>query len=135
MIDLAPLLVGIRPDDPLGEGRCFGPYTSRATLQVSGVSCTGVDSFSAEMTQTGESEPDERDLPVLRPNVPVRIETRPADRTGGDRRELILLAARDERDVDGVFYDGAVVCPGPSPAGAHHALRPGSSTVASSRLP
>ena len=37
VIDLVPLLVGIRPDDPLGEGRCFGPYTSRASLQVSGV--------------------------------------------------------------------------------------------------
>jgi hypothetical protein len=37
VIDLAPLLVGIRPDDPLSEGRCFGPYTSRATLQASGV--------------------------------------------------------------------------------------------------
>lgn len=37
VIDLVPLLVGIRPDDPLGEGRCFGPYTSRASLRVSGV--------------------------------------------------------------------------------------------------
>ena len=37
VIDLAPLLVGIRPDDPPGEGRCFGPYTSRATLSVAGV--------------------------------------------------------------------------------------------------
>jgi len=36
-IDLAPLLVGIRPDDDPGEGRCFGPYTSRATLRVAGV--------------------------------------------------------------------------------------------------
>ena len=36
-IDLVPLLVGIRPDDPLGEGRCFGAYTSRASLRVSGV--------------------------------------------------------------------------------------------------
>ena len=36
-IDLAPLLVGIRPDDPPGEGRCFGPYTARASLTVSGV--------------------------------------------------------------------------------------------------
>jgi hypothetical protein len=36
-IDLVPLLVGVRPDDPLGEGRCFGPYTSRASLRVSGV--------------------------------------------------------------------------------------------------
>ena len=37
MIDLVPLLVGVRPDDPLGEGRCFGAYTSRASLRVSGV--------------------------------------------------------------------------------------------------
>jgi hypothetical protein len=37
VIDLVPLLVGMRPDDPLGEGRCFGPYTSRASLRVSGV--------------------------------------------------------------------------------------------------
>jgi hypothetical protein len=37
VIDLAPLLVGIRPDDPLGEGRCFGRYSSRATLRVSRV--------------------------------------------------------------------------------------------------
>ncbi len=37
VIDLVPLLVGIRPDDPLGEGRCFGPYASRASLRVSGV--------------------------------------------------------------------------------------------------
>jgi hypothetical protein len=37
VIDLAPLLVGIRPDDPPGEGRCFGRYSSRATLRVSGV--------------------------------------------------------------------------------------------------
>ena len=37
VVDLVPLLVGVRPDDPLGEGRCFGPYTSRASLQVSGV--------------------------------------------------------------------------------------------------
>ena len=36
-IDLVPLLVGVRPDDPLGEGRCFGAYTSRASLRVSGV--------------------------------------------------------------------------------------------------
>ena len=36
-IDLVPLLVGIRPDDPVGEGRCFGPYTTRASLRVSGV--------------------------------------------------------------------------------------------------
>jgi Double zinc ribbon len=37
VVDLAPLLVGIRPDDLVGEGRCFGPYTPRATLSVSGV--------------------------------------------------------------------------------------------------
>ena len=37
VVDLAPLLVGIRPDDPPSEGRCFGPYTSRASLRVSGV--------------------------------------------------------------------------------------------------
>jgi len=36
VIDLVPLLVGMRPDDPLGEGRCFGPY-SGASLRVSGV--------------------------------------------------------------------------------------------------
>ena len=36
-IDLVPLLVGIGPDDPLGEGRCFGAYTARASLRVSGV--------------------------------------------------------------------------------------------------
>lgn len=36
-VDLVPLLVGIGPDDPLGQGRCFGPYTSRASLSVSGV--------------------------------------------------------------------------------------------------
>lgn len=36
VVDLVPLLVGIRPDDPLGEGRCFGPY-SGASLRVSGV--------------------------------------------------------------------------------------------------
>ncbi len=36
-VDLAPLLVGVRPDDPPGEGRCFGAYTSRASLRVSGV--------------------------------------------------------------------------------------------------
>jgi hypothetical protein len=34
VVDLVPLLVGIRPDDPLGEGRCFGPY-SGASLRVS----------------------------------------------------------------------------------------------------
>ena len=37
VVDLAPLLVGIGPEDPLGEGRCFGRYSSRATLRVSGV--------------------------------------------------------------------------------------------------
>jgi Double zinc ribbon len=37
VIELAALLVGIRPDDPPSEGRCFGAYTSRATLSVSGV--------------------------------------------------------------------------------------------------
>ena len=37
IIDLVPLLVGIGPNDPLGEGRCFGPYSSRASLRVSGV--------------------------------------------------------------------------------------------------
>ena len=37
VVDLVPLLVGIRPDDPPGEGRCFGAYTSRASLRVSGV--------------------------------------------------------------------------------------------------
>jgi hypothetical protein len=36
VIDLVPLLVGIRPDDALGEGRCFGPYPG-ASLSVSGV--------------------------------------------------------------------------------------------------
>lgn len=36
MVDLVPLLVGIRPDDPPGEGRCFGPY-GRGSLRVSGV--------------------------------------------------------------------------------------------------
>ena len=36
-VDLAPLLVGPRPDDPAGAGRCFGPYTARASLRVSGV--------------------------------------------------------------------------------------------------
>ena len=36
VIDLVPLLVGIRPDDALGEGRCFGPYAG-ASLRVSGV--------------------------------------------------------------------------------------------------
>jgi hypothetical protein len=36
-VDLVPLLVGLRPDDALGEGRCFGPYTPRASLRVSGV--------------------------------------------------------------------------------------------------
>ena len=36
VIDLVPLLVGIRPDDPRGEGRCFGPYAG-ASLRVSGV--------------------------------------------------------------------------------------------------
>jgi hypothetical protein len=37
VVDLVPLLVGIRPDDPVGEGRCFGAYTPRASLRVSGV--------------------------------------------------------------------------------------------------
>jgi Double zinc ribbon len=37
VVDLVPLLVGIGPDDPPNEGRCFGPYTSRASLRVSGV--------------------------------------------------------------------------------------------------
>ena len=37
VIDLAPLMVGIRPDDPPGEGRCFGQYASRASLTVSGI--------------------------------------------------------------------------------------------------
>lgn len=37
VVDLVPLLVGIGPDDPLGQGRCFGPYSSRASLRVSGV--------------------------------------------------------------------------------------------------
>ena len=37
VIDLVPLLVGVRPDDPPGQGRCFGAYTSRASLRVSGV--------------------------------------------------------------------------------------------------
>ena len=37
VVDLVPLLVGMGPDDPLGQGRCFGPYTSRASLRVSGV--------------------------------------------------------------------------------------------------
>jgi hypothetical protein len=36
VIDLVPLFVGIKPDDPLSEGRCFGPYTG-ASLRVSGV--------------------------------------------------------------------------------------------------
>ena len=36
VIDLVPLLVGIRPNDPLGQGRCFGPYAG-ASLRVSGV--------------------------------------------------------------------------------------------------
>lgn len=36
VVDLVPLLVGIRPDDPPGEGRCFGPYAG-ASLRVSGV--------------------------------------------------------------------------------------------------
>ena len=36
VIDLVPLLVGIGPDDPLGEGRCFGPYGG-GSLRVSGV--------------------------------------------------------------------------------------------------
>ena len=37
VLDLVPLLVGPRPDDPPSQGRCFGPYTSRASLRVSGV--------------------------------------------------------------------------------------------------
>ena len=37
VVDLVPLLVGIGPDDPPNEGRCFGPYTSRASLRVAGV--------------------------------------------------------------------------------------------------
>jgi len=37
VIDLAPLLVGVSPNDPPGEGRCFGPYTARASLRVSGI--------------------------------------------------------------------------------------------------
>lgn len=37
VVDLVPLLVGVRPDDPPGEGRCFGAYTARASLRVSGV--------------------------------------------------------------------------------------------------
>ena len=37
MVDLVPLLVGIGPDDPPNEGRCFGPYSSRASLRVAGV--------------------------------------------------------------------------------------------------
>jgi hypothetical protein len=36
-VDLVPLLVGIGPDDSLGEGRCFGAYTARASLRVLGV--------------------------------------------------------------------------------------------------
>jgi Double zinc ribbon len=37
VVDLVPLLVGRGPDDPLGRGRCFGPYSSRASLRISGV--------------------------------------------------------------------------------------------------
>jgi len=33
---LAPFLVGPRPDDPLGEGRCFGPYGT-ASLKLNGI--------------------------------------------------------------------------------------------------
>jgi double zinc ribbon protein len=36
-LDLVSLLVGTGPDDPPSQGRCFGPYTSRASLRVSGV--------------------------------------------------------------------------------------------------
>ena len=33
---LAPFLVGPRPDDPLGQGRCFGPYGT-ASLKLNGI--------------------------------------------------------------------------------------------------
>jgi hypothetical protein len=36
-IALAPLLVDPLPDDPPGEGRCFGPYRPGATLTLGGV--------------------------------------------------------------------------------------------------
>src|SRR5207244_3709124 len=33
---LTPLLQGFGPDDPPDQGRCFGPYTSRAVVTVTG---------------------------------------------------------------------------------------------------
>jgi serine/threonine-protein kinase len=36
IVPLTPLLQGFGPDDPPDQGRCFGPYTSRAVVTVNG---------------------------------------------------------------------------------------------------
>ncbi len=107
-IDLAPLLVGIRPDDPRSEGRCFGPYTSRASLSVSGVV------HRSGFVQCG----DDADGDPGRTSGIYRFSGRtfPA---GSRLVRLTAQAAIDESSSSSqrgtsvtwtVFYDGAVVC-------------------------
>ena len=47
-IQLAPLLNGPRPDDPVDEGRCFGPYRSGSYLQIAGAR------YSTSFVQCGD---------------------------------------------------------------------------------
>ena len=121
VIDLAPLMVGIRPDDPQGEGRCFGPYTARASLKVSGVV------HRSDFVQCG----DDAGGDPSRASGVYRF-SGPTFPTGSTLARVTAQAAIDESSSSSqrgssvtwtVFYDGTPICsktvvwsePGPQP--------------------
>jgi hypothetical protein len=108
VVDLVPLLVGIGPDDPPGEGRCFGPYSARASLKVSGVV------YRSGFIQCG----DDASGDPTRSSGVYRF-SGPAFPPGSSLARVTALAAIDESSSSSqrgtqvtwtVFYDGAPVC-------------------------
>ena len=148
VIDLVPLLVGIRPDDPSARAGASG-RTRRGRRSRCRASCTGVASSSVATTRTeiraaraaSTASPDRRSR-WARSWLVYR---------GGSRSTRArLLAARVERDLDGVLRrdadllgDGRLervppVAPESSTAGSRRPSRPVGSTCGgfeSSRSP
>jgi hypothetical protein len=107
-VDLVPWLVGIGPDDPPDEGRCFGPYSARASLKVSGVV------YRSGFIQCG----DDASGDPSRSSGVYRF-SRPSFPPGSRLARFTAQVAIDESSSPSqrgtqvtwtVFYDGAPIC-------------------------
>lgn len=107
-VGLTQLLEGFGPDDPAGDGRCFGPYTSRAVVTVNGID------YRSNFIQCGDYGGGD----PWRANGTYRFASGPSE-PGAALRRFVGLAVVDANSSSGrigstvswtVLVDGTPVC-------------------------